>query len=91
MTVYELVEKLGGEITRGRARVRLDSQWIILGQLNGDNMEFTEAGRQLAAESNVMPAESAKKQARPAKTSVVKSDEPAADVEFTAAFKNLDD
>ena len=33
MTVYELVEKLHGEIVRGTARVRRGSEYIVLGTL----------------------------------------------------------
>lgn len=61
MDVYELVEKLGGEIVRGRARVRMDGEYVILGQLNGDDMVFTEAGRKLAAgQSEVKPKKTGK-------------------------------
>jgi hypothetical protein len=49
MTVYELVERLGGEIVRGRARWHDGVEHILLGTLNGDDMMFTEAGRKLAA------------------------------------------
>lgn len=48
-TVYDLIEQLGGEIVRGRARIRVGSDYVIIGRLNGDNMEFTEEGRKLAA------------------------------------------
>jgi len=48
MTVYELVEQLGGEIVRGQARIRQGRDYIILGKLNGDTMEFTKEGRELA-------------------------------------------
>lgn len=48
-TVYELIEQLGGEVVRGRARLRVGSDYVIIGRLNGDNMEFTEEGRRLAA------------------------------------------
>jgi hypothetical protein len=49
MTVYELVERLGGEIVRGRARWYNGTEHVLLGTLNGDEMTYTEAGRQLAA------------------------------------------
>lgn len=55
MTVYELVEKLGGEVVRGQARIRQGRDYVILGRLNGDNMEFTEEGRVLAAGFNAGP------------------------------------
>ncbi|MEA3639964.1 MAG: hypothetical protein VBE63_08470 [Lamprobacter sp.] len=51
MNVYELVEKVGGEIVRGRARYRPEGQkWVELGRLNGDSMEFTPAGTALRRE-----------------------------------------
>ena len=55
MTVYELVEQLGGEIVRGQARIRRGKDYIILGRLNGDNMEFTPEGKALAAEKPEAP------------------------------------
>jgi hypothetical protein len=48
MTVYELVEMLNGEIVRGQARIRQGRDYVILGRLNGNNMEFTEEGRVLS-------------------------------------------
>ncbi len=47
MTVYELVERLGGEIVRGRARWYDGAEHILIGKLNGNDMEFTDAGRRL--------------------------------------------
>lgn len=49
MTVYELVERLHGEIVRGNARVRRGSEYIVLGTLVNGEMAFTEAGQRLAA------------------------------------------
>jgi hypothetical protein len=89
MTVYELVEKLGGEICRGRARVRINSDWIILGILNGDDMIFTEEGRRLAAEQNTEPPKEKKKAGRPAKEPVVESAGLSVDDSFDAVFKDL--
>lgn len=88
MTVYELVEKLGGEICRGRAKVRIDGEWIILGTLNGDDMIFTEEGRKLAAQPDVLPAK--KKPGRLPKDPVVKSGGLSVDETFDAVFKDLD-
>ena len=79
MNVYDLVEKLGGEICRGRARVRVDGQIVVIGQLNGDYMEFTEAGRKLAnpveegAKNDEVAVESKPKRGRPGKSTVVES------------------
>lgn len=75
MTVYELLEKMNGEICRGRARVRVGGEIIVIGQLNGDYMEFTEAGRKLASpeDSAEIVAETKPKRGRPAKNDVVES------------------
>lgn len=74
MDVYKLVEKLGGEICRGRARVRVGGQIVVVGVLNGDYMEFTEEGRKLAADGDKPVAEKPKRGARPAKADVVESE-----------------
>ena len=50
MDCYELMEKVGGELVRGRARVLQGKEYVLLGELNGDRLEFTEAGRKMAAE-----------------------------------------
>ena len=50
MDCYELVKQVGGEIVRGRARVRQGREYTVLGKLNGDRMEMTEEGRKMAAE-----------------------------------------
>lgn len=47
MTVYELVEKVNGEIVRGQARVRRGNEYIVLGTLVEGEMTFTEAGQRL--------------------------------------------
>ncbi len=92
MTVYELVEKLGGEICRGRARILDGREYVIIGQLVGDDMEFTEAGR-LLADQQVEPA----KRAKVAKTItpevvdlVVNSDELTAGIDVSAVPSDID-
>lgn len=65
MTVYDLVEKLGGEIVRGQARIRRGQDYVIVGRLNGDNMDFTEDGRLLAAESTPKQEEAPKRGRKP--------------------------
>lgn len=70
MDVYELTEKLGGEIVRGKARFRQGNEYVVLGFINGDDMIFTEEGRQLAAEHG---GETKSKRGRPAKAAVVES------------------
>lgn len=75
MNVYELVEKMGGEICRGRARVRVDGKVVVIGHLNGDDMMFTEEGRQLLADTPKPTAEEPKKRGRPGKSTVVESEQ----------------
>jgi len=50
MNVYELLEKVGGEIVRGKARVRQGDEYVILGIPNGDDMIFTPEGTAMARE-----------------------------------------
>lgn len=95
MNVYELLEKLGGEIVRGKARVREGQNYVVLGQLNGDNMEFTEEGRLRAAEEGA--AEEPKKRARTPKIAtleieepVVNSEEPVAAADEPVVVEGLD-
>ena len=76
MNVYELTEKLGGEIVRGKARFRQGSEYIVIGFVNGDDMIFTEEGRQLAAEHGAEPRS---KRSRPVKSDVVESEKAAPD------------
>ncbi len=57
MNVYELVDALGGEIVRGRARWRDGATYVLLGKLNGDEMVMTEEGRRLAAELTAPPSD----------------------------------
>lgn len=76
MNVYELTEKLGGEIVMGKARVRRGNDYVVLGFLNGDDMIFTPEGRELAAEHG---DEDKPKRGRPAKTAVVESEQVSVD------------
>jgi len=45
MDAYELATKLGGEVTNGEARVRIDGSWVTLA-VDG---ELTEEGQAQAA------------------------------------------
>ena len=48
MDIYELVDKVDGEIVLGRARYRDENGKIVeLGRSNGESMVFTEAGQRL--------------------------------------------
>lgn len=73
MTVYELIEKLGGEIVRGHARIRIGQEYTVVGRLNGDTMEYTEEGRKLAAANAEEPE--AKRRGRKPAEPVVESTE----------------
>jgi hypothetical protein len=65
MTPYELLEKISGEVVRGQIRYRDESRKIVvLATLNGDDMVFTDAGRLLAKQYEVVPA---KRMGRPKK------------------------
>lgn len=81
MDVYELVEKLGGEIVLNRARVRVGGEIITVGRIDGMQMVFTEEGSRLVAEMEKpveeakSAAEEPKKRGRPAKSAVVESDQ----------------
>jgi hypothetical protein len=92
MDVYELVERVGGEITCGRAMLRQGSTYIRLGQLNGNNMEFTEEGRAMA-EKLEADSEAPKKRGRPAgiRAVVVESPSVVVDDALTTAISTLDD
>jgi hypothetical protein len=88
MNVYELTEKLGGEIVRGKARYRQGNEYIVIGFVNGDDMIFTEEGRQLAAEHNSEPKA---KRSRPAKSDVVESEQVAPIEAIVAAEQVTED
>lgn len=71
MNIYELVDELGGEIVRGRARYRVGEDWILLAKFEGSEMALTEAGRQQLREKEAA--------LRPTKTRrMSKSDGPVA-------------
>ena len=74
MDVYQLMEKLGGELVLGRARVRVGSQIVVIGTLNGNDMVFTDDGRRLLAEHETVPDEPKRRGGRPAKAAVVESE-----------------
>lgn len=92
MDVYELVERVGGEITCGRAMLRQGSTYIRLGQLNGNNMEFTDEGRAMA-EKLEAENDAPKKRGRPVgiRAVVVESPSVAVDDAVAVAISNLDD
>ena len=61
MNVYELVEKVGGEIVRGKARVRVGRDYVVIGTLNGDHMMFTAEGTEMAREHESAPKKGGRK------------------------------
>lgn len=62
MDVYELVEKVNGEIVGGRARVRRGNTYVQLGRVTPEGMVMTEAGRVLVDSLNA-PKKNVKKPA----------------------------
>lgn len=49
MTLFELVDTLGGELVCNEARVRREGKWITLGRLVGQEWQLTPAGERLLA------------------------------------------
>ena len=68
MDVYQLVAALGGEIVRNKARARVDGEIVVIGELGGNGMQLTEAGRRLVnqATSEVVEPKKARKSRTPA-------------------------
>ena len=73
MTVFDLMERLGGEILMNRIRAIIDGQIVIIATLNDQEWEYTEAGQALYNEhSNLAVAEAATK-TRKTKAQLVES------------------
>ena len=47
MTLFELVNALGGEIVCNEARVRRDGKWITLCKIVGNDWQLTQVGERL--------------------------------------------
>jgi hypothetical protein len=47
MTVFELMERLGGEIVMNRVRVMIDGKIVVVAILNEQEWEYTEDGQAL--------------------------------------------
>ena len=81
MTVFELMERLGGEIVMNRVRAMIDGQAVVVAILNEQEWEYTEAGQALYNEhSNLVVEEAAattSKTRKKASTTVESSDAPA--------------
>lgn len=56
MDIYELVERVGGEIVVGRARVRQDRGYVVIGEMIDGELRMTKAGIAMAAELGTAPA-----------------------------------
>jgi hypothetical protein len=89
MNVYELLEKVGGEIALGRARYWTpERQYVVIGRLNGDEMVFTEEGRALARQYETLPAlQPARKKRAPSPTPIeVSTSSSTSATDFLAGF-----
>ena len=49
MDVYRFIDAIGGEIVRGKARIRRDSEYVVIGTVTEDGMIFTKDGAALKA------------------------------------------
>lgn len=83
MDVYELVDKLGGEVVRGRARVRKGMEYVTIGIIDGDTMQYTDEGTALLNE--YLSAPEVKKSAKVPKTAVPEVQEPVVNSEESPA------
>lgn len=64
MTVFDLMERLGGEIVMNRVRAVIDGKIVVVAILNGTEWEYTAEGQDLYnLHSNLVVEE-----AKPAKT-----------------------
>jgi hypothetical protein len=73
MTVFDLMERLGGEIVMNRVRAMIDGKIVVVAILNDQEWEYTEEGQalynvhsNLVADEAVAPAPKTRKKAAPA-------------------------
>ena len=72
MTVFDLMERLGGEILMNRIRAIIDGQIVIIATLNDQEWEYTEDGQALYNEhSNLVADEAANKTTKARKKEAV--------------------
>ena len=72
MTVFDLMERLGGEILMNRIRAMIDGKIVIVAVLNDQEWEYTEAGQALYNEhSNLVADEAANKTTKARKKEAV--------------------
>lgn len=76
MNLYQLVDKVGGEIVRGVARVRRDNKYIVLGNVLQGEMAFSDAGRALVTRLTGVPVVSEEDVAEALQDDVVAADAP---------------
>jgi hypothetical protein len=57
MTVFDLMERLGGEILMNRIRAIIDGRIVIIATLNDQEWEYTEAGQALYNQHSNLVAE----------------------------------
>ena len=55
MTLFELVDALGGELVCNEARVRRDGKWITLARIVGQDWQLTQVGERLLDSVKVQP------------------------------------
>jgi hypothetical protein len=72
MTVFDLMERLGGEILMNRIRAMIDGKIVIVAVLNDQEWEYTEDGQALYNEhSNLAADEAANKTTKARKKEAV--------------------
>jgi hypothetical protein len=79
MTVFDLMERLGGEILMNRIRAIIDDKIVIVAVLNDQEWEYTEDGQALYNEhSNLVADETANRltKTRKKEVEVVESTQP---------------
>ena len=96
MDVYQLIEKLGGEIVGGKGRVMVDGERVLVAEIIKNEFQLNEAGVELA-EKHKAPAKKAaakkapagRKRARNA-DGTLKADDPSTP-DVNEAYENGDD
>jgi hypothetical protein len=76
MTVFDLMERLGGEIVMNRVRAMIDGKIVVVAILNGQDWEYTEEGQALYnVHSNLVVEEAKPTKTRKSKAAQVESEE----------------
>jgi hypothetical protein len=73
MTVFDLMERLGGEILMNRIRVMIDGKIVTVAVLNDQEWEYTEAGQALYNEHSNLAVEEAAAEVATTKTRKTKA------------------